>query len=100
MRFGPFEIMILLAIFFLLFGAERLPKLARAAGQSKGEFQKGLQEATTLPREAQTIADLEAGGMTSDVALVQRAKALGLDPTGMTPEDLERKVRTLEEAEE
>ena len=42
MRFGPFEIMILLAIFFLLFGAERLPKLARAAGQSKGEFQKGL----------------------------------------------------------
>ena len=38
--------------------------------------------------------------MTRDVALVQRAKALGLDPTGMTPEDLERKVRTLEEAEE
>ena len=31
---GSFEIMILVAIFFLLFGAERLPKLARAAGQS------------------------------------------------------------------
>jgi TatA/E family protein of Tat protein translocase len=44
MRFGPFEIMILLAIFFLLFGAERLPKLARAAGQSKGEFHKRLQQ--------------------------------------------------------
>ena len=49
MRFGPFEIMILLAIFFLLFGAERLPKLARAAGQSKGEFQKGLSEVTGAP---------------------------------------------------
>ena len=52
MRFGPFEIMILLAIFFLLFGAERLPKLARAAGQSKGEFQKGLNEVTGAPSSA------------------------------------------------
>ena len=59
MRFGPFEIMILLAIFFLLFGAERLPKLARAAGQSKGEFQKGLNEVTGEPSSANTIADLD-----------------------------------------
>ena len=59
MRFGTFEIMILIAIFFLLFGAERLPKLARAAGQSKGEFQKGLSEITTIPSTTNTEADLE-----------------------------------------
>ena len=96
---GP-EVLIIIVVFFVLFGARRLPELANALGRSKGEFQKGLQEATSLPREAQTIADLEAGGMTSDVALVERAKALGLDPSGMNPEDLQRKVDALEHAEE
>lgn len=96
---GP-EVLIIIVVFFVLFGARRLPELANALGRSKGEFQKGLQEATSLPREAQTIADLEAGGMTPDVALVERAKALGLDPSGMSPEDLQRKVDALEQAEE
>ncbi|MGB0489567.1 MAG: Sec-independent protein translocase subunit TatA/TatB [Candidatus Poseidoniaceae archaeon] len=96
---GP-EVLIIIVVFFVLFGARRLPELANALGRSKGEFQKGLQEATSLPREVQTIADLEAGGMTPDVALVERAKALGLDPSGMSPEDLQRKVEALEQAEE
>ena len=34
--------------------------------------------------------------MTPDVALVERARALGLDPSGMSPEDLQRKVEALE----
>ena len=69
MRFGTFEIMILIAIFFLLFGAERLPKLARAAGQSKGEFQKGLSEVTGAPSSTNTEADLDACLLyTSDAA--------------------------------
>ena len=41
---GPLEIIVLLVIFFVLFGAERLPKMANALGRSKGEFQKGLDE--------------------------------------------------------
>ena len=39
---GPLEIIILLGIFFILFGAERLPKMSNALGRSKGEFHKGL----------------------------------------------------------
>ena len=95
---GP-EVMILIVVFFLLFGAKRLPELANALGRSKGEFQRGLDEATRAPREARTLADLEAGGMTPDVALVERAKALGLDPSGMQPDELERKVEALEGAD-
>jgi hypothetical protein len=38
--------------------------------------------------------------MTPDVALVERAKALGLEPTGMNPDDLARKVKALEQSEE
>ncbi|MGB0378021.1 MAG: twin-arginine translocase TatA/TatE family subunit, partial [Poseidonia sp.] len=35
---GPLELSILLLLFFVLFGAQRLPELANALGRSKGEF--------------------------------------------------------------
>ena len=97
MRFGPFEIMILLAIFFLLFGAERLPKLARAAGQSKGEFHKGLQEVTGDPSTANTESDLEAGGKTKSVDIAQKAEAAGVDPSGKTAEEITEEIEKAEE---
>ena len=97
MRFGPFEIMILLAIFLLLFGAERLPKLARAAGQSKGEFQKGLNEVTAMPSTTNTESDLDAGGKTKDVEIAQKAEAAGIDPTGKTTEEVEKEISASEE---
>ena len=89
---GPLEIVILLGIFFILFGAERLPKMANALGRSKGEFHKGLNEATT----AATITDLEAGGKTPDQVLMDRAKSFGIDPAGMEVAELEKKVAALE----
>ena len=94
---GSFEIMILVAIFFLLFGAERLPKLARAAGQSKGEFNKGLKEATSLPAADNTESDLDAGGKTKAVEVAQKAEAAGIDPTGKTTEEVEEEISASEE---
>ena len=88
---GPLEIVILLGIFFILFGAERLPKMANALGRSKGEFHKGLNEATT----AATITDLEAGGRTPDQVLMDRAKAVGIDPAGMEVAELKRRLQPL-----
>ena len=44
MNLGPMELFILLVIIMLLFGAARLPKLARSLGQSSKEFRKGLSE--------------------------------------------------------
>jgi sec-independent protein translocase protein TatA len=38
------ELVILLVIIMLLFGAARLPKLARSLGQSSKEFKKGMSE--------------------------------------------------------
>ena len=93
---GPLELSILLLLFFVLFGAQRLPELANALGRSKGEFQKGLSEATTIGDSARTVADLEAGGRTPDQVLMERAKAVGIDPAGMPVEELEKKVTALE----
>lgn len=89
--------MILLAIFFLLFGAERLPKLARAAGQSKGEFQKGLKEVTGEPSTVNTEADLEAGGKTKAVDVAQKAEEAGIDPSGKTTEEVEKELSEKDE---
>jgi sec-independent protein translocase protein TatA len=37
------ELIIILTILLLMFGATRLPKLARSLGESAGEIQKGFQ---------------------------------------------------------
>jgi len=39
---GPTELIIVLLIVMLLFGAARLPKLARALGESAKEFRTGV----------------------------------------------------------
>jgi len=93
---GPLELTILLGLFFVLFGAQRLPELANALGRSKGEFQKGLTETTSPVKVASTVADLEAGGRTPDQQLMERAKSVGLDPVGMDVDELQAKVNALE----
>ena len=44
MNLGPTELLIILGIVLLLFGATRLPKLAKSLGQASSEFKKGLNE--------------------------------------------------------
>jgi sec-independent protein translocase protein TatA len=74
---GP-ELLIILLIAVLLFGANKLPKLARSSGQAMGEFQKGREEindeleqmregpssssgSNADPTEADTTVDADSG---------------------------------------
>jgi sec-independent protein translocase protein TatA len=50
---GP-ELLIVLMIVVLLFGAQKLPELARSSGQAMGEFQKGRE---TVEAEIRTARD-------------------------------------------
>ena len=43
-NFGMTEILIVLIVLILLFGARKIPDLARALGRSLGEFKKGREE--------------------------------------------------------
>lgn len=41
------ELLIILAVLLLLFGAKRLPEMARSIGKSSREFKKGMREGAT-----------------------------------------------------
>ncbi len=41
---GPGEIALIVGAIVVLFGAKRLPEIARSVGKAKGEFKKGLEE--------------------------------------------------------
>jgi len=41
---GTPELVVIVLVIFLLFGATRLPQLAKALGQSKKAFREGIEE--------------------------------------------------------
>lgn len=43
--FGTTEILLVVAVLFLLFGASRLPQLAKSLGQTRKAFKEGMREA-------------------------------------------------------
>jgi sec-independent protein translocase protein TatA len=49
---GTPELLVIAVVIFLLFGATRLPQLAKSLGQSKRAFKEGLEEAEREEREA------------------------------------------------
>ncbi|WP_049980469.1 Sec-independent protein translocase subunit TatA/TatB [Halolamina rubra] len=61
---GP-ELIIILLVLVLLFGANKIPKLARSTGQAMGEFQKGRQELNEELEEMKEGPDSEDTTTTS-----------------------------------
>ena len=63
MTWGPWQILLVLAIILLLFGGKKLPELAHSLGKSLGEFKKGKDEGDkdqkkpAEPAEPKQIAD-------------------------------------------
>lgn len=78
---GGSEILIVALIVMVLFGAKRLPELARSLGRSKGEFEKGKSE-----------FEPESGSK-SRVELEKAAKELGIDAEGKTDEELKNLIK-------
>ena len=56
---GP-ELLIIVGLAILLFGAQKIPKLARSIGESAGEFKKGQAKVEKELEEIKPSADLDA----------------------------------------
>ena len=59
MRPGLWQVIIVVAIIAILFGAKKIPELARSIGKAKGEFKKGLIEGEKEEAAAEETAKAE-----------------------------------------
>jgi len=63
---GPTEWLIVGAVVLLLFGAKKLPDLARSLGRSSSEFKKGMREGGVDEEEEETTTPSKASTEPTD----------------------------------
>ncbi|ELY42148.1 MULTISPECIES: twin-arginine translocase TatA/TatE family subunit [Natronorubrum] len=90
---GP-ELLIILFIAILLFGANKIPKLARSTGEAMGEFQKGREKVETELEEMR-----EAGFEEGEEEEFAAAKAEGELDTDSDDDFVDTEPVTEEETE-
>ena len=85
---GP-ELLVILLIAVLLFGANKIPKLARSTGEAMGEFQKGREEVEQELQEMREGATPEASDAsgTEPAVETERATAEAETETETPPEE-------------
>ncbi len=66
---GGMELGVILLIAILLFGANKIPKLARSTGEAMGEFKKGREEVE------QELQDMRTSGTTTAETTAQTQEA-------------------------
>ncbi len=80
---GPTELIILLTIILLLFGAKRIPELARGLGNGIREFRKGTRGEEDEVRDKEKGEELTAGaGEDTHNARVQEEEAARAERAG------------------
>ena len=69
MAWGPWQILLVLAIILILFGGKKLPELAHSLGKSLNEFKKGKEEgekpAAPAPAAAPQVTQQAASATTA-----------------------------------
>lgn len=79
---GGYEWLIILFIILILFGAKKLPELARGMGEAVREFRKASQ----MEPNERKVASM------SDDKVVSVAKELGIDVEGKSREELVKEI--------
>ena len=76
MNFGTTEIILIVAVLFLLFGATRLPQLAKSLGQSRKAFKEGMREAEEEERAEKQLSNAQPPQVSaiSDAALEEELR--------------------------
>lgn len=103
---GPLEIGIIILILILLFGATKVPQLARSFGQAMGEFKKAKKEAEidykkfeeSVADDVKEIPKTKAKTKGEEVNIKEVAAYMGIDTEGKTEEELKEEVQAKLEA--
>ncbi len=84
---GPNELLIIFAVIVLLFGATKLPELAKSMGKSMGEFKKAQKESEIeLKQFERSLEDTTVEE--KETKIKKRAEELGIDTEGKTDDEL------------
>jgi sec-independent protein translocase protein TatA len=93
---GDTELVVILLIFLLLFGATAIPRLARSLGQAKGQFNRARSEfeAEAAKAEAQPSAAPAAAPAAgaSEEQVRRTARDLGIDEQGKSLDEVKRLI--------
>ena len=65
---GAPEVVLIFLVVVLLFGANKIPKIARSTGEAMGEFQKGREEVEQELEEIRDGAQVDAGSSSAGSA--------------------------------
>jgi sec-independent protein translocase protein TatA len=86
---GTEWIWVLVVVVVLIFGAGKIPELARSVGKATGEFQRGKLE---IEKEiAQAAKELDK--TPERLKLEDAAKAFGIEPMGKSDADLKAAIK-------
>ncbi|MCP8311709.1 MAG: twin-arginine translocase TatA/TatE family subunit [Candidatus Methylarchaceae archaeon HK02M1] len=89
--FGTEWIWIILLGVILLFGAKKIPEIARAFGKAKGEFERGKQE---IDKELKEISKTPSKKEENErEKLIKTANALGISTYGKTDQQLREEIQ-------
>jgi sec-independent protein translocase protein TatA len=94
---GGMELAVILLIAVLLFGANKIPKLARSTGEAMGEFKKGREE---VEQELQEMQGSGSQTSPSDVGEADAERVQNVDQTDQTDQtDSSQDAETERESE-
>lgn len=88
MAFGPLEIGLIIVVIIVLFGANKIPELARSLGKATGEFKKGKQEIDNELSEIGKSTKEIRPPENSSSKVIKMAQDLGIATEGKSDEQL------------
>lgn len=96
---GDTELVVILLVFLLLFGATAIPKLARSLGQAKGQFNQAKREFESELAKSERASSTAAApatsapaGAASEEQVRRTARDLGIAEQGKSLDEVKRLI--------
>lgn len=83
------EILLIVVVVILLFGATAIPKLARSLGRAQGEFNRAKKEFTS---EAARVENAPVPAGATEEQIRRTARELGIDESGKPLDEVKRLI--------
>jgi sec-independent protein translocase protein TatA len=93
MAFGPLEIVLIVVVIIVLFGASKIPELARSLGKATGEFKKGKQEIENELNEIVKPGKEIRSPEQSSSKIIKMAQDLGIATESKSDEQLLEEIQ-------